>query len=333
MKKLSLLILVIFAFTSCNKEGVKIDDSISFSDVKTQFYSDIIVIIEYDVTVEGNPIFRESGTIITVDPEVSYFNHKVKNEEEFKENVSINLSVEAETQYYVRPYVITFEDTVYGDVQSFMSGSYFKDGNGVSDASGNNYETIILGNQEWMAENLKSSQYCNGDSIPFSVNDTIYFERYNEAQSVYYDYDTSNFNTYGMMYSGYAILDSRNICPCGWSVPTSYDWDELFTYLGNNKFVGGKMKSTGVLEDGTGLWESPNGLANNLSGFTALPGGYQVSPSSFYGKNSYGNFTFINANESQPFVQMISIDYIRGQIHVLNNNNSSGMYVRCIKDA
>ncbi|RYM34556.1 hypothetical protein ERX46_04060 [Brumimicrobium glaciale] len=332
MKKIAFLLLIIVSFSACKKEEY-IKTSITFSDVEVTMYSELIAIIKYNVIVEGSPLVRESGTIVTVDPEVSYFNFKVVNDEKLLKNVSINLGVDAETQFFVRPYVITYEDTLYGEIQSFMSGSYYKVGNGVIDASGNNYETIILGNQEWMVENLKTFKYCNGDSIPLSNDITQFLDRNDEPQSLYYDFDINNYDTYGLLYNGYAIFDQRNICPCGWRVPTDYDWSELIIYLGNNKYTGSKMKTTGTLEEGTGLWKQPNGFANNLSGFSALPGGYQeYGPSYFYGKNTYAVFPYINTQGTESFLQMLSIDYVRGSIEILGNSNDRGMYTRCVKN-
>lgn len=335
MKKSFILALItLFLFTTCRKKEPYIEPAITFSDVKAELVSDLIALVEYEVLVQGTPSVRESGTIFTTDSEVSYFNFKLVDEDSLIQFKKLYVNVEAETHYYVRPYVITYQDTLYGDIQSFMSGSYFKVGNGVTDNEGHVYQSIILGSQEWMAENLRTQFFCNGDSIQFSSTDSIFMLRFEEPQIIFFDFNSDYFQNYGLMYNGYAALDARNICPCGWRVPTKSDWDKLFIYLGNNKYVGGKMKSVGVLEEGTGLWKSPNGLANNLSGFNALPGGSHFGPNSFWHEGGYAQFALIDYNYyggSYPFRQL-SIDYIRGEINVFNQTKQYTNYVRCVKD-
>jgi uncharacterized protein (TIGR02145 family) len=149
----------------------------------------------------------------------------------------------------------------------------------VTDIDGNTYHTVTIGAQVWMKENLKVSKYRNGDAIPpnlgngliggFSINDT-----------------TLN-SIYGKHYNWYAVADQRGLCPSGWHVPTDHDWNllvksispvsdtlsacnGLLIYIAN---VGGKLKSTGYQEIGSGFWLSPNTGASNDSGFSGHPGG------------------------------------------------------------
>lgn len=146
------------------------------------------------------------------------------------------------------------------------------------DADGNVYNTVQVGSQMWMAENLRTSKYANGDDIPSGLTNGAWANTTVGA----YDFpgnDPSNDSTYGKLYNGYAVMDPRGICPAGWSVPSDSAWVQLeialglpeasaFTFgmRGVNENVGGQLKSTA-------LWASPNQGATNSSGFSALASG------------------------------------------------------------
>lgn len=138
----------------------------------------------------------------------------------------------------------------------------------VTDIDGNQYQTVKIGNQLWFAENLKVTHYQNGDTILNIIDDESVG---NKTTGAWCDYqgNTNNADTYGHLYSGYAVQDSRNICPKDWHVPNDAEWDTLIQYLGGESIAGGKMKESGTLH-----WSSPNAGATNDSGFSALPGGY-----------------------------------------------------------
>jgi len=135
----------------------------------------------------------------------------------------------------------------------------------VDDIEGNSYKWLRIGDQLWMAENLKTTKYANGDVIPdgTGVGDLLgatepkYWFAYND--------DLNNSNTYGLLYTWHTIKDSRNVCPAGWHVPSDDEWDELAGYG-----EGYKLKETGTTH-----WQSPNDGATNETGYTALPGGYR----------------------------------------------------------
>jgi uncharacterized protein (TIGR02145 family) len=114
----------------------------------------------------------------------------------------------------------------------------------IKDIDGNIYKTIYIGDQQWMASNLKVSKFRDGSAIP----------------------NLNNVGKYGKLYQGQA---TGNVCPSGWRVPKYYEWDILFTYLGGKDIAGGKMKEVGTVN-----WSSPNTGATNTSLFTALPEGY-----------------------------------------------------------
>lgn len=140
----------------------------------------------------------------------------------------------------------------------------------VTDIDGNTYNTVTIGTQVWMKENLAVTRYQNGDSIGTTNPETLDIST--EVSPKYQwrvGYSDSLLAIYGRHYTWYAATDSRNVCPVGWSVPTDADWTTLTNFLGGNlDSVGGPLKETGTTH-----WNSPNTGADNSSGFTALPGG------------------------------------------------------------
>ncbi len=137
----------------------------------------------------------------------------------------------------------------------------------MTDQDGNTYKTITIGTQTWMAENLKTTKYRNGDPIP---NVTDISEWYHLTTGAYCDYINTPGSdvTYGKLYNWHTVADSRNIAPTGWHVPSDAEWAILIEYLGGSDVAGGKLKETGTTH-----WYNPTTEATNESGFTGLPGG------------------------------------------------------------
>jgi len=144
-----------------------------------------------------------------------------------------------------------------------------------TDIEGNVFKTMKIGNQVWMAENLKVTHYRNGDPIPQITDDSQWYDL---TSGAYCDYenDTSKVEVYGRLYNWPAVNDSRKIAPLGWHTPSDGEWQTLIDYLEGDQVAGGKMKETG-----TECWTEPNTGATNESGFSALPGGF---------RDAYGNF-------------------------------------------
>tara|TARA_Y100000310_G_scaffold249794_1_gene255930 strand:- start:15 stop:1244 length:1230 start_codon:yes stop_codon:yes gene_type:complete len=196
----------------------------------------------------------------------------------------------------------------------------------VTDIDGNSYKTIRIGNQVWMAENLKVTHYRNGDAIPTGLSNSDWSNLSTGAYAVY-DGDESNVATYGYLYNWYAVDDSRNIAPEGWHVPTDEEWTTLIDYLGGNSVAGGKMKETG-----TAHWESPNTGVTNESGFTALPGGYRYGGNGYYGyMGSYGYY-WSSTESSSNHAWYRYLHYYTSEVYRDFNNKKSGFSVRCVRD-
>ncbi|MFT6152346.1 MAG: hypothetical protein ACJAY9_001746 [Flavobacteriales bacterium] len=198
-------------------------------------------------------------------------------------------------------------------------------GAGVTDADGNTYSTIILRNgQEWMAENLSTTKYCNGDSIPNITND-VDWQNLTSGAWAYYNNDSLHEIPYGKLYNGYATEDARNICPCGWQTPTNEEWLNLTAYIGGYTVSGGKMKSTGNIDDADGLWSSPNTEASNSIGFSGLPGGLRDGDATFVGISDFGCWVGTECS-------IVFLDYDSPATEWGVGNGKLGVSVRCLKD-
>lgn len=197
----------------------------------------------------------------------------------------------------------------------------------VTDFDGNSYQTIEIGDQCWMMENLKVTHYRNGDPIP---NVTDHGTWIGLTTGAYCDYnnDTSNVAVYGRLYNWFAIDDSRNIAPEGWHVPSDAELQTLVDYLGGDAVAGGAMKETGTTH-----WDSPNSGATNASGFTALPGGLRDTDDMFDYMGMGAVAYFWSSTESPPNHAWTRKLYYTGAIaNRLGYYKQYGYSVRCVRD-
>lgn len=330
---------------SCKKTDSNWRDyKINLSAIDIEQTGELSATVRYSVELSANPSpeVLEYGLIISGDPEAPFYGKRYPNQKpiEQKDHVQYLSDLEGETYWYVRSYAVTIHDTVLSEINSFKTGKYFTEGSGVNDIEGNYYKTVIIGNQEWMAESLKTRTFCNGDTLAL-INDTAELHQFDQTVPVTFSYqfDASNDSIYGKYYPGMIAKDDRNVCPCGWRIPDKSDIVQLANFVGNNQYLGGKMKSTGVLENGTGYWKYPNALANNLTGLNINPGGYfWKGPDLFYEPNGSGKIMIL-----QPYLEPsgIVVDYpssVLLQSHRREVNfssigeNNDLVNIRCIKE-
>ncbi len=226
----------------------------------------------------------------------------------------------ASKTYYVRAYATNSAGTAYGNEVRFATT-----GETVTDIDGNIYRTAAIGTQVWMAENLRTTRYRDGSPIP-NITDNFAWGGLTTGAYSWYDHDAVTYkNPYGALYNWYAVVDSRNISPQGWHVPTDAEWTILGTYLAANS--GGKMK-----EEGTAHWLTPNTGATNESGFSALPGGFRSYTGNLFG-NLGGDGYYHSATEFDATTSwaryLLNVSADLGRWHY---NKGSGMSVRCVKD-
>lgn len=197
----------------------------------------------------------------------------------------------------------------------------------MTDQDGNIYKTITIGNQTWMAENLRVITYRNGDSIQ-NVTDGHQWGFHGIQSYCNYENrsDKNIIATYGRLYNWLAVDDKRNIAPIGWHVPTDDEWTTLVNYLGGKSVAGGKMKETGIIH-----WQSPNAGATNESGFTALPSGERTNdgPGTFRGLGQFSNY-WSSSKSSDKSAWYRGLEGSNcSPYHTWSTN---GLAVRCVKD-
>lgn len=192
-----------------------------------------------------------------------------------------------------------------------------------TDADSNHYAVVKIGWQTWMAENLKTTHYQNGERIllmqPEPQRETLYYGSY-----CWYNNDEATYkDIYGALYNQYTTVNPDKLCPAGWIVPTTWDWQMLTDHLGDN--VGGKMKATG-----TEYWDSPNSSATNESGFTGLPGGAR-NMGGYYGQEGeYGHWWSSTHNDFSTGWHR-SLYHGNGYIVTTSFSNDYFFSVRCVK--
>ncbi len=196
----------------------------------------------------------------------------------------------------------------------------------VTDIDGNVYKTVKIGSQWWMAENLKTTKYRNGNPIP-NVTDNTQWGNLTTGAYCNYNNDINYVNTYGRLYNWYAVSDSRNIAPVGWHVPTDAEWTTLTTYLGGESVAGGKLK-----ESGTAHWSLVNAGATNETGFTALPGGYRDLNGICFNLIACGGFWWSSTEyDTNNALSRYMADYL-GLVLRGYYGKTHGFSVRCVKD-
>ena len=195
----------------------------------------------------------------------------------------------------------------------------------LSDLDGNQYSTVKIGTQTWMAENLKTTKYNSGASIPIISDNT---EWKNNATGAYcwYDNDSTNYSKpFGALYNWY-VVETGNLCPTGWHVPSDLEWTTLIEYLGGESVAGGKLKETG-----TSHWLAPNEGATNETGFTAVPGSSRWYDGQF---PSLGNkaYWWSSTENGACCAFNMYIPNEAGSAAIYDGDKESGASVRCLKD-
>lgn len=246
--------------------------------------------------------------------------------------------------YYIRAFFINSQDTVYGSVVSFsipeVSGT-------VTDVDGNIYETVTIGPQEWMASNLKTTRFNNGDTIALVSASAYWPEGEPWARNLapkfcYYQNSLINQSLFGNLYNFFVVYDERNVCPVGWHVPTTSEWFYLF---GNDSLMYDLLKviDTGSVPLGTGYWiETPEG-ATNATGLNIQPAGFRGLDGVFDGKGretvfwceNFDNYDLGQSTATGFPVVMYpggKFSFPSSTVSWRARDRRSGYSIRCVKD-
>jgi uncharacterized protein (TIGR02145 family) len=236
----------------------------------------------------------------------------------------------AGTTYYIRAYATNSQGTSYGNQIIFNTK--------IADVEGNTYNTVTIGTQVWMAENLKTTHFKDNTAIPLITDNTAWSVATTPAYCWYANDGTTNKPVYGAIYNFYTVSNGA-LCPAGWHVPTDAEYQTLELFLGMDPSQvglydwrgtnqGAQMKST------TG-W--PTGQAGtNTSGWSALPGGYRYGPSGVF--NNVGQLSFWWTSTSDPvnamYRRLDGVDPVTGLVQNMIFRSGvvyqGGKYVRCV---
>jgi uncharacterized protein (TIGR02145 family) len=195
----------------------------------------------------------------------------------------------------------------------------------ITDIDGNEYHTVTIGQQVWMVENLKTTRYNDGTSIPLVTIDSLWDNLTTSGYCWYGNDSVTSKSTYGGLYNWFAV-NTNKLCPNGWHVPTDLEWTTLISYLGGDDKAGGKLKETDVMH-----WLYPNAGANNSSGFTALPGGMRIGNGRF-NVIGMGGYWWSSTEVDSFDAWYIVISNQLGSVSRSNYFKQCGFSVRCIKD-
>jgi uncharacterized protein (TIGR02145 family) len=194
----------------------------------------------------------------------------------------------------------------------------------ITDIEGNVYNTVKIGNQIWMKENLKTSKYSDGEEIPL-VTDKTDWDNLTSPGYCWYENTDSIGTTYGALYNWYCV-NTGKLCPGGWHVPMDEEWTVLTTYLGGEEIAGGKLK-----ESGTNHWENQNAGATNESGFTALPGGYRNYNGTYDNIVNFG-YWWTATEKDAVYARNRYMFYLYPNVYSYLRRKDIGYSVRCVKD-
>ncbi len=230
----------------------------------------------------------------------------------------------------------------------------------VTDIDGNVYQTVIIGDQEWMAENLRVTRYSNGDAIPTGLSNEEWEDTTDGAYAIYdhHEDNTDGINSsqdmveaYGKLYNWYAVDDARGLCPTGWRVPTDDDWTELVDYVvaqgypnefDNPNGAGNAIKSCRQVDHPDGgdcatmvhpRWDF-HGTHSGFDefGFSALPGGGRWVDGSF---NNVGYYCYwwssFEDDDTGVWFRLLDFDY--GSVSRSYSSKGVGNSVRCVRVA
>ncbi len=346
--KLIIIVAVANLITACNKDEIA-SSKVSQPTVTTAEILDITK----DSAVSGGEVIDDGGAEITArgvtwsrSENPIILDSKTmdgRGAGTFRSNLT---GLQPNKIYYVRSYAINRHGTGYGNQVSFRTAGWDHETGTVTDIDGNEYQTVKIGDQWWMAENLKVSKYRNGDDIP-DIDNFIEWRSLSTGAWSNYNNDSYHDETYGKLYNWYTVDDERGLCPAGWHVPGDEAWKQLEMYLGmlqeeSDKIShsrgtdeGDKMKSIRTEPDPHPRWDKPWEYsyveATDESGFSGLPGGIRQHYGHFRNIGRDGNWwssTEFSDNDAWYRAMYFNHRWVSRSSY----DKRSGYSVRCLRD-
>jgi uncharacterized protein (TIGR02145 family) len=233
--------------------------------------------------------------------------------------ISVITGLESGTDYYLRAFATNGTGTAYGNAFVLITP--------LADIDGNIYNTVIIGNVAWMAENLKTTKYNDNTRIPNVTVNSDWSSLSTPGYCWYNNDAASGQNKFGAFYNWYAV-NTGKLCPTGWHVPSEADWTALTDCLGGDINAGGRLKEVGTLH-----WMSPNEGATNDFGFTALPGGYRTGLSAGnFRALGYIGWWWASTESDVIWARSRTIAFDVSEIAKGQGYKKNGYSVRCVKD-
>ncbi len=331
MKKLILLLTIITLSFSCSSDSNSNSNNNNNGIITTINPSNITstsFVSGGNINITTSDVVIFAGVCYGTSPNPSYLiNNTVYSIINNTFNISTGSSLSPNTTYYIRAFVNTSAGLVYGNEINITTnvvpivnlnpnltyGQMF-------DIQGNVYPTIQICNQIWMAKNLNTSKYRNGDNIP-QIQDKIQWANATTGAWCYYENDSTYGPAYGKLYNRYAIEDPRGIAPQGWHVPSQQEYQLLQNCLGT-VYIGRKL-----IEAGSSHW-GVESLGTNESGFTGIPSGMrdQFGEFGFDGVEngiSLNGYFYLWTTTSNGYNNDNHVKYSNGS-NGINGLNSSG---------
>lgn len=276
---------------------------------------------EVNITSDGGATITARGVCWSITQNPTIADSKTTDGTGTDTFTSTITGLTATTTYYVKAYATNSAGTGYGNEVHFKTYT-----GTVNDIDGNVYNTITIGTQTWMAENLKTTKYRNGDLIGTTTPATL--DITSETTPKYQwacDGNESNAPGYGRVYTWYVASDGRSVCPAGWHIPSEAEWGKLINYSG------GELAADKLKEVGTKHWVGPNTGATNETGFTALPTGYRSLNGVFSEFPVFGNWWSITEH-SPTNAGTYSVGSAYHLVASGIQSKSNAYAIRCLKD-
>lgn len=313
------LTLSTFLWFGCE---VKTEDAKPSGSGPTLIATNLVTNITANSAKSGGGVSDDGGQEVTArgvcwgtNPNPTISNSKTTDGVGTGSFVSTLTGLNSGTIYYVRSYATNKVGTGYGPLENFKTITPET----VHDQEGNRYEIVKIGTQTWMKENLRATKYRDGTDIP-QVNNNIW--------------ETTNSGAIAgsvlsgeKLYNFYAVVNSKELCPVGYHIPTESEWATLENFFGGSADAGGKLKLV------SSLWKSPNTGATNESGFSALPTG-MLTPKYNYSSQGveaiyWSRTTFV---DNTQYAKTMELFYDKGESKIFERSKRTGAVVRCLKN-
>jgi uncharacterized protein (TIGR02145 family) len=315
-----------------NASGTAYGNEISFKTstglptLTTNAVTDIVALSAKsggNITNDGGSPVTARGVVFGTSPNPTVNNSKTSDSTGTGQYTSTMSPLASQATYYVRAYATNSFGTAYGNQVQFIAAS----ANTITDVDGNVYQYITVCGKQWMASNLKTAHYRNGDSIVNGYAATNY-NWYTDTRGAYTfpNGDPANNATYGKLYNVQAVEDSRGVCPAGWHVPTDDEWKAIEMCQGMSQ----------ADADNTGLRGTvgANFLEGGSTGLNLQKAGYLYPQPSSAGYLKFGQFgvfmssTVFNAG----FTNWYRAFNVSGAGPIYRQNSNYAASVRCVKD-